>query len=48
MEKYRDKNTGKIILEIDDEGKETKDERYFKDLAEKNKLKDSEKESEDA
>jgi len=47
VEKFKDKNTGKIILEIDDEGREKKDEKYFKDLTEKKKQKEEE-EIEDA
>jgi len=41
MEKFIDKKTNKVILEIDDEGNETRDERYFEDMAkEKRKLED--------
>lgn len=41
MEKFIDKKTNKVILEIDDEGNETLDEDYFKKIVkEKVKLED--------
>ena len=37
MDKFKNKD-GKIVITIDDEGEEVKDEQYFKDLAKKKKL----------
>ena len=47
MEKFIDRKTNKVILQIDDEGNETRDEKYFEDIAEeKKKLEDKIKELE--